>query len=392
MSPEIQGDVDHGYGPVADAFRRNFVDGKELGAAVAVVRDGALVVDLWGGHRDRRRTAPWERDTLVTVFSASKGMTATAMAIAHSRGLFSLDELVGTYWPEFAQGGKQAVTVRQLLDHEAGLAVVRRRPVRLRLMRDHDRLGEVLAAQRPSWEPGTARGYHPWTLGWYSSQLLRRVDPLGRTVGQFVADEISRPLGEEFHIGLPDELEERRASIVGGHSWVQPFHPRSIPGPLLRGLMNPLSLTFKAMRSGASGLTLQAVNKRSWSEVEMPSVNGTGTARALARVYGDMASGGGVLGVGQATLAELERYREPAPDRFFGVESAYNCGFMKPFPALAFGSSSRAFGHPGAGGSFAFADPDTATGYAYVMNRAGYSLPTDPREESLREALDRCPT
>lgn len=386
----IHGDVATGYEPVADAFRRNFTEHNELGAAVAVVRDGEPVVDLWGGHRDRTRARPWERDTLVTVWSTTKGMAATAMAVAHSRGLFELDVPVATYWPDFAQAGKGAVTVRQLLEHEAGLAVIDQ-PLDIDTIADHERFGEVLAAQAPKWDPGSAHGYHAQSLGWYESQLLRRVDPEGRSIGRYFADEVARPLAIEFHIGLPPEVgPDRLATFVGGRKAVQALHARDIPWPVLRRLMNPRSMTFKAFTNPKALTKLPDINTRRLLDIELPSVNGTGTARAIAHVYGDLASGGTALGITPSTLAELERPRDAAPDLIFGIDSAFRFGFMKPFPILPFGSSPRAYGHSGSGGSFAFADPETATGYAYVMNRAGYSVPTDPREIALRDALARC--
>ncbi|MGI9611887.1 MAG: serine hydrolase domain-containing protein [Acidimicrobiales bacterium] len=392
MQVAVHGEVADGYGVVADEFRRNFTDRKELGAAVAVVRDGKTVVDLWGGHRDKKRTKPWERDTLTTVFSTTKGMAATAMAVAHSRGLFDLEAPVAAYWPEFAQSGKEEVTVRQLLEHEAGLAALDIGQLDIETVADDDRLGRILAAQEPNWVPGSAWGYHAWTLGWYESQILRRVDPQGRTIGRFFADEVAQRLGIEFYIGLPNSVDlDRLAELVGGGILMQALHAHQTPWPLLRRLTNPRSLTFKAFNSGPRGRKLSDLNQPKLLAVELPSVNGTGTVRALAKVYGDLATGGSGLAISQATLQELERPKTPAVDQIFGLESAFRFGFMKPFPILPFGSSPRAYGHTGAGGSFAFADPETGTGYAYAMNRAGYSLPTDPREIALREAAARCP-
>jgi CubicO group peptidase (beta-lactamase class C family) len=380
--------VDEGYGAVADAFRANFRDRRELGAAVAVHRNGRLVVDLWGGHRDRRRTQPWERDTLVTVFSTTKGMSAAAMAVAHARGLFSLDEPVASYWPEFAQAGKADVTVRQLLAHEAGLPVIDT-ALDLATVAAPDRLGPILAAQAPRWPPGSARGYHAQTLGWYESQLLRRVDPLGRTIGRYFADEIAGPLGVELHIGLPETIgPERLATFVGGSRAGQALHARQVPWPVLRRMLNPRSDTFKAFTNPRALTKLPDINRRALLDIELPSVNGTGTARAIATVYGALASGGAGLGVGRATLDEIERPVQPAFDRIFGIDSAFSLGFMKPFPILPFGSSNRAFGHTGSGGSFGYADPEAGLGYAYVMNRAGYALPTDARERAVRAALE----
>ncbi len=385
----IQGDVADGYGAVADEFRRNFTDRKELGAAVTVVREGETVVDLWGGHRDKRRSQPWARDTLVTVWSTTKGMAATAMAVAHSRGLFDLDTAVSIYWPEFAQAGKQDITVRQLLEHEAGLAVIDT-PLDIETIADADRLGSILAAQAPHWEPGSTHGYHAQSLGWYESQLLRRIDPDGRSIGAYFADEVAAPLGIDFHLGLPSTIgAERLATFVGGRRAAQALHFREIPWPVLRRMMNPTSLTFKAFTNPKAITKLPDINTRRLLEIELPSVNGTGTARALATVYGDLATAGHGLGLSADTLSEMERPKSPSHDQIFGIESAFRFGFMKPFTILPFGSSPRAYGHTGSGGSFAFADPDTATGYAYVMNRNGYSLPTDPREVALRCALER---
>ncbi|NNE95159.1 MAG: beta-lactamase family protein [Acidimicrobiales bacterium] len=387
MAIEVHGDVDPGYGAVADEFRRNFAERKELGAACAVVRDGRLVVDLWGGYRDKRRTKLWQYDTLVTVWSTTKGMSAAAMAVAHSRGLFDLEASVAEYWPEFAQAGKEAITCRQLLEHEAGLAVIDQ-PLDLRILGDPERLGNVLAAQRPSWTPGSARGYHAQSLGWYESQLIRRVDPGGRTIGRYFADEVAAPLGVEFYIGLPTSVPKDRVAIfVGGSKAGMALHFREVPFAVLRRMLNPRSMTFKAFTNPRAMTKLPDINKPGHLEIELPSVNGTGTARALATVYGDLATGGSKLGLKSETVAELERPQTPAPDLIFGIESAFRFGFMKPFPILPFGTSERAFGHTGSGGSFAYADPDSGVGYAYAMNRNGYGLPTDPREIALREAL-----
>lgn len=390
MEAIVSGHADEGFGAIADEFRRNFRDRNELGAACAVVVNGTLTVDLWGGHCDRRRTRPWTQDTLVTVFSTSKGMAASAMAVAHSRNLFDLDAAVASYWPEFGEAGKESITVRQLLAHEAGLPVIDA-PLDIAAIADHGRLGRALAAQAPKWIPGTTHGYHAVTLGWYVSELLHRVDPGGRRVGRFFAEEVASVLGVEFHLGLPDSVEsDRIATFSGGGRARQALHLREVPWPLLRRLMNPRSLTVKALTTAGVGTKLSNVNDRRLLEIELPSFNGTGTARAIAAIYGELAVGGGRLGLGAATVDELQREVPASFDQIFGLESAFAMGFMKPFPILPFGSSPRAFGHTGAGGSFGFADPDTAVGYAYAMNRAGYSIPTDPREIALRNALARC--
>src|SRR5919199_1790932 len=215
----IAGDVAPGFERVADEFRRNFTDRRELGAACAVYHRGEKVVDLWGGHRDRARRRPWEEDTLVLVYSTSKGLSATAIALAHSRGLLDYDERVASYWPEFAQAGKGEITVRQLLAHEAGLPVIDE-PLNPEILRDFDRLAAAIARQRPLWTPGQRHGYHGVSLGWYEGEPLRRVDPERRTLGRFLAEEIARPLGLDFHFGLPrDYPTERLARIARIPPW-----------------------------------------------------------------------------------------------------------------------------------------------------------------------------
>ena len=384
----IDGDVADGFGPVADAFRANFRDLGEVGAAVAVFRDGTQVVDLWGGLRDPSRGLAWEVDTLVPVFSTTKGMTATAIAVAHSQGFFQLDEPVGTYWPEFAQNGKEGVTVRQLLAHEAGLAVIDQK-LTMSTIADSAALGDVLAAQAPAWPPGSAHGYHAQSLGWYESQLLRRVDPSGRSLGAFFADEVARPLGAQFFIGLPDDIPtDRRAVFSGGGKIGAALHAHQMPKRLLLAMLNPRSMTARAFTNPKElAMDMAIINRPDVLRMEFPSMNGVGEVRAIAKVYGSLATGGHELGVGRATLDELQAVVTAGPDRIFRLDSAFTMGFMKPFPILPFGSSGRSYGHTGMGGSFGFADPDAGLGYAYAMNRGGYSLPTDPRELALRAAV-----
>jgi CubicO group peptidase (beta-lactamase class C family) len=384
----IAGDVEDGYGAVADAFRRNFAERKEVGAAVAVYRDGRKVVDLWGGHRDHDRALPWEAATLVPVFSTTKGMSAVAMAVAHSRGLFDLDAPVATYWPEFAQNGKEGITVRALLGHRGGLAVI---DVQLQLsdIADQDRLGQLLAAQSPRGAPGAVQGYHAQSLGWYEGQLLRRVDPEQRSIGRFFAEEVAAPLGIDFYIGLPDDVTtDRLATVRGASRLTAALHARQMPRALLVSMLNPRSVTARAFSNPkVLAMDPSRVNRRDVLRIEFPSMNGVGTARGIAKTYGCMATGGDELALRADTVAELERTTPPSFDEVFRLESAFTCGFMKPFPLLPFGSSPRSYGHTGLGGSFGFADPDAGLGYAYAMNRGGSSLPTDPRELALRTAL-----
>lgn len=384
----VGGDVAAGFGRVADEFTRNFRERREIGAAIAVYRDGAKVVDLWGGTSDRRRQRAWRADTMVPVFSTTKGMSAAAMAVAHSRGLFELDEPVCTYWPDFAQHGKQGVTVRQLLAHEAGLAVIDTK-LDLAAISDPERLDGILAAQTPRWTPGARHGYHAQTLGWYESALLRKTDPRGRSVGTFFADEVATPLDVDFFIGLPDEIAGARLAVfTGGGRIAAALHAHQMPKPLLLALLDPRSTTAKAFGNPkVLASSMATINRRDVLRLEFPSMNGVGEVRAVAKIYGTLATGGSALGLNQETIDELEAEAPATFDEVFRLDSAFAMGFMKPFPILPFGASTRAYGHSGMGGSFGFADPDNGIGYAYAMNRAGYSLPTDPRETALRNAV-----
>lgn len=388
----VSGDADQGFGGVVDAFRANFETRGEVGAACAVVQDGRVVVDVWGGHRDPKRRESWERDTLVPVFSTTKGMASISVAVAHSHGLFDLDARVADYWPEFAQNGKHDITVRQLLTHQAGLAVIDT-PVTLPMLEDPDALGAAIAAQAPKWQPGQYHGYHGQSLGWYESQLLRRCDPKHRTIGRYFADEVATPLGLDFFIGLPDTVrDDQLATFIGASPASAILHLHEMPTRLVLALLNPFGLTGRVFRNPKALRSASDINRREFLRIELPSVNGTGTARSIAKAYGVLAAGGADLGMRAATIDELEAApRAPhggTQDKVLMTNTAYGFGFMKPFPMLPFGSSDRAYGHTGTGGSFGFADPDRRLGYAYVMNRADYAVPTSPRELALRAALE----
>jgi CubicO group peptidase (beta-lactamase class C family) len=387
----IGGDVDEGYGKVADAFRRNLTSGQEVGAAVAVYRDGHKVVDLWGGFRNGITQEPWEQDTIVNVFSTTKGVASLAVAVAASQGLISYDAKVADYWPEFAQAGKAAVTVRQLLSHQAGLPAIRPK-LTLDDLADPTKMSAKLAAQVPAWTPGTRHGYHAITLGWYEGELIRRTDPAGRSLGQFFAEEIAKPLGLDFYIGLPSSVNRDRVAYL--HAWSPPqllLHLNTWPPRFALALLNPLSFEARSTVFAKGIAGPGAFNRDELRVPEMPAVNGTGTARSVAKLYGSAATGGSEVGLRPSVLADLKKPAVPPAnglrDKVLHVDTAFLLGFTKPSPTCTFGSSNNAFGTPGAGGSFGFADPDTGIGYGYVMNKLGLHLVSDPRELGLRNAL-----
>lgn len=389
----VHGTVAPGFEPVREAFLDNFVHRGELGAACAVYLRGDKVVDLWGGQRDHLTGDPWEEDTMVIVFSTTKGMSALAMAVAHSRGLFGYDEPVARYWPEFAQQGKGAITVRQLLDHQAGLSGVDE-IFDARTLADLDHVARALAAQRPAWEPGKKHGYHAVTLGWYEGELLRRVDPQKRSLGTFFQDEVARPLGISFHIRLPESVPPSRVARIKGFPMSQMLlHMHTLPWRFVLSLLNPRSLTARAFGNPRFKNPAD-LDHPSFRTVEIPAVNGIGTARAIARAYACFADGGAELGVTPQTMEALctpaRSPRDGSYDQVLHVDTSFSLGFFKPSALSRFGSSERAFGTPGAGGSFGFADPDRGLGFGYVMNRMGFHVVDDPREKGLRDATYRC--
>jgi CubicO group peptidase (beta-lactamase class C family) len=380
------GFVARGFEEVRAEFDRNFVERGEIGAAVAAYWRGEKVVDLWGGRRTPNGDAPWTRDTMVVVNSITKGLSAMTLAVANARGWLDYEAPVVRYWPEFAENGKAAITVRQLLGHEAGLVLLDE-PLTLDKLRNLDYMARLLARQKPAWTPGTRHGYHTMTIGLYMQELIRRVDPAHRSLGRFFREEIAAPLGLEFYIGLPAAISsERLAHVKPLSPWRGLLALRYTPPAVTMRMIRPGSL----LRRSFVGLDVDQ-NDRGYYEVEVPAGNGVGTARAIARAYSVFAEGGAELRILPQTLALITAppVMAGARDVVLGVPSYFALGFLRPGPEVAFGSSPRAFGAPGAGGSFAFADPDAHLGYAYVMNKLDFYLTDDPREKALREALYR---
>jgi CubicO group peptidase (beta-lactamase class C family) len=383
-TPRINGFVAPGFEAVRTEFQRNFARRGEIGAAVAAFWRGEKVVDLWGGCRTPEGDEPWNQDTMVVVMSTTKGLSAMTLALANARGWLDYDAPVVSYWPEFAQNGKAGVTVRQLLGHQAGLVLLDER-LTLEELRDLDALARLLARQRPAWQPGTRHGYHTMTIGLYMQELLRRVDPAHRSLGHFFHDEIAGPLGLEFYIGLPADIPaERLARVKTLSPWRGLLALRYTPPAVTLKMIRPGSL----LRRSFVGVGADP-NDRAYLEVEIPAGNGVGTARAIARAYSAFAQGGAELGITPETLALITAppVMPGARDVVLGVPSYFSVGFLRPGPRVPFGSSQRAFGAPGAGGSFGFADPDAGLGYAYVMNKLDYYLENDPREKALRDAV-----
>jgi len=382
----VDGVVAPGFEEVRVELERNFAERGEIGAAVAAYWRGEKVVDLWGGRRAPEGDAPWTEDTMIAVNSTTKGLAAMTLAIANARGWLDYDAPVARYWPEFAQQGKGAVTVRQLLGHEAGLVVLDEK-LSVPRLHDLDDVARVLARQKPAWPPGTRHGYHAMTIGLYMQELIRRVDPAHRTLGRFFHEEIATPLQLEFYIGLPRTIADQRLAKAMRFSVARAILAlRNTPPTLIKKVLWPWSLLRRSLLFADLDM-----NDRRNLEVEIPAGNGVGTARAIARAYSAFAEGGAELGLTPETFARITAPPAvvPARDAVIGIPAYYALGFLRPGPDGAFGSSPRAFGTPGAGGSFGFADPDAHLGYAYIMNKLDFYLFDDPREKPLRDAVYR---
>lgn len=382
----INGFVTPGYDAVRAAFAANFTEHDDIGAAVCVYRDGHPVLDLWGGSADPRTDRAWESDTTQLVYSATKGVTATAAHLLAQRGQLDLDAPVARYWPEFAAEGKSEIPVRWLLTHQAGLAALDK-PVALADALAWQPIVDAFAVQLPNWTPGTAHGYHGRSFGWLVGEVVRRVT--GRTVGQYVAEEIAGPFDIDFVIGVPDAERHRVSRLI----FAPKPGPRAVPigqctaepQDSIAALQDPNSLANRAFE-----LTEPAdmdFNSPATQAAQIPSSNGIGTARGLARLYAALIGevDGNRLLTAEATEAAAYP-RADGIDQVLMMPTRFSTGFMLPTERLLLGGPDS-FGHTGRGGSLAYADPVRGIAFAYVTNHIIEGVP-DLRGPSLVEALN----
>jgi CubicO group peptidase (beta-lactamase class C family) len=354
---QVHGSVASGFERVAEVFASNFERGGELGAACSVYRDGRPVVDLWGGLADPSTGRPWQRDTMVIVFSTSKGISSVVVNQLIERGLLAADEPVARYWPEFAAGGKAALPLRWVLSHQAGLPDEGGK-LTLDDIFAGERMIQELAARTPAWPPGSAHGYHARSFGWMVGELVRRVT--GASLGQYLAAEIASPLALDLYIGLPESLEPRVAPLWSAE-----------------------------VTEGASALVpYEAVwNTRALHAAELPSSNGICSAHALARMYAAcIGEVDGIRLLQPDTVARACEVQATGIDCVLNAAFTFGLGFMLP-PTMPPRVGPRAFGHGGNGGSFAFADPDRNIGFGYVLNRVRPPGESDICQHALVEAL-----
>jgi CubicO group peptidase (beta-lactamase class C family) len=382
MAVKIEGTCDPKFNRVKDAFAENFEKRAEVGAAASVVLDGKSVVDIWAGHADKAKTRPWTRDTLVNVYSTTKGVTAICAHRLVDKGLLDIDAPVAKYWPEFAKAGKDKLPVRYLLSHRAGLPAVSK-ILDGNALFSWDTMTTALAEQEPWWEPGTAHGYHAVTFGWLVGEVIRRIT--GKTPGVYLRDELAGPLDLDFHIGLEAKNDARTADMLAA----PPPGPGE-PNIFAEAMKNPESVVAKAFMNpplmGKPGL----VNSREWRAAEIPAANGHGTARSLARLYGALARGGELDGfrlMSKDEVAKCSIEQSNGPDAVLTINTRFSQGFMMSQPGASLGPNPKSFGHPGAGGSLGYADPEAKIGFGYTMNKMQASLLIDPRATALIDAV-----
>lgn len=371
----IHGFVEPGFSAVSEAFAANFHEHGEIGAAVCVYHRGLPVVDLWGGVADRSAGRPWERDTIQLVFSTTKGMTATCVHLLVERGELDLDSPVARYWPEFAACGKATIPLRWVLSHQAGLAAVTG-DVTLDDVLGWDGVVRAIAAQAPVWEPGTLHGYHARSFGWILGEVVRRVT--GRSLGRFFAEEVAAPLDLDFFIGLPaDELPR----VANTYPPVVEPEVRDV----MDAFLGPDTLLGQVL-SGPSNLFGydDMWNRPELLAAEMPSSNGVGSARAVARMYAALLGEvDGLRLLQPGTVARATAVQVDGTDHVIGLPMPFGLGFMTPPPS----GPPRSFGHAGAGGSLGIADPDREWAMGYVMNQMNLGITGDARSSGLVEAV-----
>jgi CubicO group peptidase (beta-lactamase class C family) len=362
---------------LAPLFDENFSSFGELGAAISVWQHGGPVLELHGGFRDARREQPWAADTIVMLWSATKGLASACLLHALRERGIALDRLVPEFWPEFAQAGKNTITFAQLLSHQAGLAAFDPAVDVL----DYDRVIAALEQQKPLWVPGTAHGYHARTFGFLVDELLRRIT--GANVSQYWRQVFAEPLELDIWIGLPEAEHSRVATVYAAKTGKTPE-----PAEFYRALTTEGTLQRRTFTSPRGLHSVSGMNSPSVRRIANASFGGIGSASSLGKFYAMLANGGEMNGVRFFTAETIRLMTTTLTcgiDLVFQIPTAFSAGFMKnppEPPRRIFGPSNVAFGHPGAGGSHAFADPENGLAFAYVMNQMKQSLL--PNEKSLR--------
>ncbi|NNN21359.1 MAG: beta-lactamase family protein [Acidimicrobiales bacterium] len=381
MGAEVFGNVEPGFENVAEVFEENFISRGEVGASCAIYVDGQLVVDLYGGVANIDTGEKWSEDTLQLVFSTTKGATALAANILIGRGELDPDEYVYKYWPEFKSNGKDSITVGMLMCHQAGLPYIEKELDLDQVIEWHP-VVEALADQQPIWVPGESHGYHAITYGWLVGEVVRRASG-APSFGQFFANEVAKPLGLDFYIGLPNELTSRVSKLIT----IKRPEDEEL-GKLYDMVLGPDTLTGKALKSPSPALeNMEVWNNPQIFAAEIPSANGITNAKSLAKMYAScVGEVDGIRLLPENQMKKATVARTSGADLVLFFPTLFGLGFMLPSQASLY-AGPDAFGHDGAGGSHAWADSRHNIGFGYVMNYMEASLNGDPRSRSLTNAI-----
>ncbi len=375
---EIKGTVKKGFENVLEAYESNFYRDdiyKELGSALCVYHKGEQVVNLWAGYKDKDKKQAWEKDTKIALYSATKGITGLCMAILVEKGLVNYSDLVSKHWPEFGQNGKEETTVSQIMSHQSGNPGLREFTLLDELM-NWDLICDRLARQAPYWKPGEFTSYHGWTVGFLAGEIIRRVS--GKTIGQFLQDELAAPLNAEIFIGLPKEKHDEVATLY------KPITQHELP--------NLITLPdFLASAVGNPILDAESPNRPEWREAEMPALNGHGSAEGIAKLYHPLAQSGksnSLNYLSSGTIDKMTTVASSRLDAMIGMPVDWANGMViNTLDLKLYGENKKAFGHSGWGGSFGCADRESQVAIGYVCNQMGPDTVGDARTPRLIKAI-----
>ncbi len=370
----VQGSCDPQFSHLQEAFTQNFENHHEIGAAIALIKDGELLVNLYGGYRDEHQTLPWQKSTRVNVWSTTKGVTALCFAMLVDRGIIRYESRLSEYWDTFDVDGKRHITVAMLLSHQAGLCGFRG-PATVSDFYARNSAAERLAGMEPFWPPGEGSGYHPISVGILASELMVKL--CGKSLQEFVKDELTVAFDLELSIGLESDNYASAAHMIAPQSLAPSDMVSDMDEIQRAALDNPV-------------LHPELPNTHAWRAADIPSANGFATAEALATLYGALADDGCIGAerlIGREAIRAATRIQNAgSEDRVMKIPAPWACGFLRNAMQV-YGPNDNAFGHSGWGGSFAFADPDRGIGFAYTMNKMGSDLIGDPRAVALVTAL-----
>ncbi len=366
-----------GFEPLREAFCRNFTQHGEIGAAISLHIEGEQVLSLWGGWQERETQTPWAEDTLTNVYSTTKGVAATIVAILVSKGVLNYERRVADYWPEFGAQGKENITVAMLMSHQSGLSGFRD-PVASDFLYDARAAAAELAAMEPFWEPGLAYGYHPITVGFLVEELCIRAT--GKSIRELVAEYLAPRCKNGIYIGCPMDQENRVATLYAPTDYSS------------AALMDQELTDVQQLALANPPLDPEVPNTKEWRSAVIASANGFASAEGLSSLYASLANdeaAESVLSISPPTLQHCRTPQVSGTDQTLALEARWGCGFLINSEDV-YGPEITAFGHSGWGGSFAFADPSRQIGFAYVMNKMGTDLINDPRNTALIKALYSC--